>query len=75
MTRKDYKAVADALRSLAITQAVATGCPQERNTELWVRVSDVVSCLGKVFAEDNPRFSYERFHEAVWNYKCQEKGK
>jgi hypothetical protein len=57
MTRKDYQAVADALKAMGT------------KTENWQAVTLAALALAPVFEADNPRFDSERFFNAcglIW---------
>jgi hypothetical protein len=52
MSKKDYRAVAKILRELKMTS------PMPKDWDI------IIDKLARVFKEDNPRFSYQRF----WDY-------
>ena len=57
MTRKDYQAVAAALKELGV------------RTENWQAVTLAATALALVFERDNPRFNAETFFNAcglIW---------
>jgi len=57
MSRKDYKAIADAIRIVSSKYA------SSYETELAVR--NMVEAIGNVMAADNARFDRKRFEEAA----------
>jgi len=53
MSRKDYRAIAKALRELKKTSPIPQG---------W---DNIIDQLSAVFKKDNPRFSYDRFRDYI----------
>jgi hypothetical protein len=62
MTRKDYEAIAKALRTYS-EDIEATGATMETRHRLDT-MDDVVEILVDIFTEDNPAFNPARFREA-----------
>jgi len=57
MSRKDYKAIADAIRIASSKYA--------SSSEVENAVRNMVEAISNVMAEDNARFDRERFKEAA----------
>lgn len=62
MTRKDYEAIASALREYR-EDITATGATMANRHRLDT-LDDVVEILVDIFTVDNPRFTPNRFREA-----------
>lgn len=64
MTRKDYEAIASALRAYreAITEYHAATMLARHKLDA---VDDIAEILGDIFAADNPRFQAARFRQAT----------
>lgn len=62
MTRKDYEAIAKALRKVRADRSAPNGGVLP--SEVLGTIEDIEDALAGVFASDNPRFNRDRFVEA-----------
>lgn len=63
MTRKDYEAVAQALRTYS-EEVEANPSPLGAGIIRRDTLADIVEVLAEVFEADNPNFSADRFRQA-----------